>query len=249
MKNSIALIRVLGTVAVIVVALGAVGVALAATQLLVNGSFNTDFTADSSWAIDTAGGGSVVYNNGIGNPTLGAVQIDVDNSSGQLYAEVYQCVNVSGLPVPPTYISVTAQFNASANVNGYINVDSFGGNGCTGQTGNAFTSAPGTPGTGDWQTLQTDSVDVTLTDAGLITPVRSLKVTLGAIDLAGLGPESVYFDEASAFAAADNGTPNAVTLNRLDAKQPIELAAIWPLLIALPLALGAGVLVLRRRRA
>lgn len=236
MKKSSALTRTLGIIAVIVVSLCAVSVALAATELLTNTGFAGSLTG---WTIDTNGGGTAAYDG------TGAARLDVDSS----YVEIYQCVNVTGLAKPPSWVTVTAQYNAPANVGGYISIDSFDQVGCdplNSNTTNVFASAPNVDGNDAWQPISADYIDVT--DTGNITPVRSLKITLGAIEN-GTAASSAYFDDASAYAASDNGTPNAVTLNNLDAKQANEPSPIWLALIALPLALGVGALVMRRRRA
>ncbi len=160
-------------------------------------------------------------------------------------ANIYQCVKwISGTN---TYVALGGWINLqSANIiTASLAIYSFSDKTCS-VPNNGESSLgelyPALNRTGSWQQVWTGPVGDSH-PFPVPEDTQSLMVVFSVFQ-SNNSAATAYLDDVTIYSSS----PTAVTLSGLDAKQPAEAASLWPLLIAVPLLLGAGFLVLRRRR-
>lgn len=162
-------------------------------------------------------------------------------------ANIYQCVKwISGTN---TYVALGGWINLqSANIiTASLTIYSFSDKTCS-DTNNGESSLgglyPALNRIGSWQQVWTGPVGDSH-PFPVPENTQSLMVVFSVFQ-SNNSPATAYLDDVTVYSSS----PTAVTLSNLDARQPAEAAPLWPLIIAVPLLLlGAGFLVLRRRRA
>lgn len=240
MKNTPVSARVLWVLALVMVLLFAtVSLAFALTNLITDGDFPSKGSFDANWLPqpDTDLG---AWDNTTGNLALGSAMLDAA-SGGSGQSGIYQCV---AIPVGMSAVYLSGFIYAGANADASIGVYEYIDASCTTLNPNSPTAIIDLHSSHQsiWEPVETTigSNQGIVLDSG----TTHLKILLNVFDTIG-GGATAWFDDVTTASAG----PNAVILNSFDAKRPAELSTIWPVLIAFVLALGAGALVLRRRRA
>ena len=197
------------------------------------------------------------FESGVGVPWLsdeGAISVGTVKHTGAASAKlatdgganIFQCLQwISGTN---TYVALGGWINLqSTNIaTASLAIYSFSDKTCT-NTNNGESSLgalyPALNRTNTWQQVWTGPVG----DSHPFPVPESTQSLLVVFSVYqnNTNPAIAYLDDVTVYASS----PTAVTLSGLDARQPPEPAPLWPLLILVPLALGAGLLVFRRRRA
>lgn len=219
---------------VLAITLFSASIVVAKTELITNGTFDTDV---SNWYDTTSG--SISWSSSEGHGATGAAYIQNTYSGGTYSAGGKQCVNlptpVAGYYTVAGWIKVPSQSNNSAQ--GYIRFHFYSNTDCSNEIGSDRDTSFVSMGE-DWTKVSKTGS----TSYG----AQSVQVRL-LVKKSGAESAYAYFDDISFFPS----NANAVTVSAFTAKaEPAIGLAAWPSIAVAGVATaGFGALLWTRRRS